>query len=153
MTYWYHENFFGPRFMFELSVILCCLTARGIKAFEIQLPKLRLLPITALLLPYMIALTVQTDLVQRSKLWRESTAPIRAIMSFESKHFELASSNVYLIDGNYSSAVAHIDPTLHQSPILIKEGENAIECAKLLGSRIFKVDKDNIVSPVQIQEK
>ena len=148
MTYWYHENFFGPRFMFELSLILCCLTARGIKSLETNLSKLLALPTIAVLLTYMIAITIQTDIVQRLRMWNESAAPISAILHFESEHSYQYSSNVYLIDGNYSSAVAFIDPELCSGPFILRDGENAVQCGKLLGSRIFRVDRNNVVIPI-----
>jgi hypothetical protein len=96
----------------------------------------------------MIALTVQTDLFQRFRLWKESAAPIRSILHFQSEHSERNSANVYLIEGNYSSAIAYIDPELRRGPFLIRDGEKAVECGKLLGSQLFKVNKNNDVIPV-----
>lgn len=148
MTYWYHENFFGPRFMFEASLILCCLTARGIAALGAKLTRLSVAPTIIVLVSYMITLTVQSDLFQRFRLWRASAAPISAILHFQSEHSDPNLADVFLIEGNYSSAVAYFDPELRFGPFLIRDGEGAIDCGKLLGSRIFNVDQNNVVTTV-----
>jgi hypothetical protein len=148
MTYWYHENFFGPRFMYEASLMLCCLSARGIRVFENRLSRLRAIPTIAVLLSYMLTLTVQTDLFQRFRLWNESAAPVNAVLHYQSEHAGHNAASVFLIQGNYSTAVAYIDPELRNGPYLIRGGESAMECGELLGERIFRVDRNNVITQV-----
>jgi hypothetical protein len=132
ITYWYYENFFGPRFLLEATVILCILTARGVHSLKIPF---LLVPIFGI---YTLYSTIKGEIPQRLKLWQ---APAKPIVEYF-KHKDKLKNNeksVWIVHGVTATTQAYIDPFLQQGPIFINTSPQSKQIIDSFKGKIYQL--------------
>jgi hypothetical protein len=119
-TFWYYENIYGPRYMYEAIGLLALLTARGIvEIFDFaDLTCIRITGKKILLLSVIVSwgiLSFRADMLRRLYHWHKSADPILAARAQNVNEGIIAFGPQVA----FAAALALNEPDLHNDPLWI----------------------------------
>jgi Dolichyl-phosphate-mannose-protein mannosyltransferase len=146
--FWYYENFYGPRYLFESLPLLAVLTARGIiesyhlllRRIEFSMLNQQVAVLILLCVGYALTANFRGDLLRKRKHWQPAAAPVSAIKKSGIKE------GLFLITGNYHAAFSYNTPYLNNGLIFARSSyQNNDLIKKFFELPVYNVTGSNIV--------